>query len=502
VVALELERGTTRRSTLLRAAAALGLMGTAVAGACSPSNVGYLTAPTSVPNSPVGIQNAVTGLFSATRLDVYGFIIDMSTFARDAAIVWGDNPQDVTWFAGVVPIPPASAGVWSQEYLDVGQALSILKTLPSTSPAYSPAQAEAIVGIVETMEALNLMVLAETRDTLGIPIHAASGGGPGPVFCNPDVWKYIVALLDSANDSLNTAGTVAIPITLPPGFASVGTQAGPSTVAGSFASFNRALAGKAGLELAYAIARNTPASHPTPTSPGAPDANSLTRADSALTASALYNPANLAPPSGSQFLEGPTGVYWDFSAQSGDQANPIHANSAGIWDVLKTLVGDVDTLNDLRWKAKFAGNPFPLQLPAYNFIASEDIYNYYPATNSPVPIIRDEDLVLIHAQIRLGLGDLAGAITAINEVHQGAGGYATPLNIAATYTAVRDSLLKEQRISTVAEYSVDRTIALRMYSLEAVADTTFGATDLHTTVLPVPTAEVAGRGGTYTVTCP
>jgi hypothetical protein len=67
--------------------------------------------------------------------------------------------------------------------------------------------------------------------------------------------------------------------------------------------------------------------------------------------------------------------------------------------------------------------------------------------------------------------------------------------------AVRDSLLKEQRISTIAEYSSDRTIALRMYHLEAVADTTFGATDLHTTVLPVPAPEVAGRGGSYVVTC-
>ena len=52
----------------------------------------------------------------------------------------------------------------------------------------------------------------------------------------------------------------------------------------------------------------------------------------------------------------------------------------------------------------------------------------------------------MRAQIRLGLGDFAGAVSLINTVHQQAGGFATPLSIGATYTAVRDSLLKEQRI--------------------------------------------------------
>jgi hypothetical protein len=502
-VMLGIERDDARGSSARQVIAALGLVATGIVAACSQSNVPYLTAPTSVPNSPVGIQNAVTGLLSSSRLDVYAYVIEMTTFARDAAIVWGDNPQDVTWYAGLVPIPPADAGVWDREYLNVGQALSILQTVPNASPAYTSAQQAALTGLVQTIEALNLMRVAETRDTLGIPIHTGSGGAPGPVYCEPDVWKYIVALLDSANVSLNTAGNISLPVALPPGFTSVDVQAGPSTVAGSFAAFNRALAGKAGFELAYAIARNGGGgSRPTPTTTGAPDVGALTRADSAILASALYAPADLAPPTGGQFSDNSSGVFWDFSAQSGDQANPVHANSLGIWDVLKTLVGDVDTLNDLRWKGKFGANPLPLQLPQYNYVATEDVYAYYPATNSPIPIIRDEGLVLLHAQIRLGLGDLAGAITAINQVHQQVGGYATPLTIAATYTAVRDSLLKEQRISMVAETSGDRTISLRIYGLQAAADTTWGSKDLHTTVLPIPSTEIAGRNGTYTVTCP
>jgi hypothetical protein len=107
------------------------------------------------------------------------------------------------------------------------------------------------------------------------------------------------------------------------------------------------------------------------------------------------------------------------------------------------------------------------------------------------------------------MGHFAAAITLINQVHQQAGGFASPLSIASTYTAVRDSLLKEQRISTVFEASGDRTISLRMYSLETVADTTWqshaapaGDVDLHTTVVPVPSTEIEGRGGVYSITCP
>jgi hypothetical protein len=87
--------------------------------------------------------------------------------------------------------------------------------------------------------------------------------------------------------------------------------------------------------------------------------------------------------------------------------------------------------------------------------------------------------------------------------------------------AVRNALLKEQRISTILEASEDRTIALRMYGMATVSDTTWNATsgpdalavagatsalgsrpvDLHTLVDPPPSTEVDGRGGNYTLTC-
>ncbi len=464
--------------------------------ACKDSNVPYFDAPTSVPNTPDGIQNAVSGLFAFSRNDIGGYVQYMGGFARDAVQMSNGDPQILTFYTGLTPIPAASDGVWDNEYRDVGEALTVIATVPNTSPAYSTAQAAAIVGIAQTLEAINLMLVAETRDTLGIPIYP-SGASPGPVYCNKDVWARIVALLDTANASLDAAGPIPLPIRVPAGFAAVGATAGPSTTAGSFASLNRALAGKAGVELAYAIARNSPATHPTPTTPGSPDVNALTRADSAIAASALFNPGALAPASQGNFTD-PNGVYWDFSSQSGDLVNPIN-QQIGFYTVLKTYVADVDTLNDLRWKAKFQANPYQIELPTYNYLASGDLFDFYATTNAPIPIIRNETLVLWRAQAQLGLGNLANALTYINDVRTSVGGLAP---VAGNdYVTVRNLLLKEQRPSLVFEGSGDRTIALRMYNLEAVADTTWGAKDLHTTVLPVEEQEIEGRNGSYNLTC-
>jgi starch-binding outer membrane protein, SusD/RagB family len=492
---------------------------------CKDSNVPYLTAPTSVANTPTGVQNAVTGLFSASRNDVVNYITFLSTFSRDAANYTNTEPRYITEGLGIMPIPNTdgffSASVWDFEYRNAKFANQIMASLPNIAPSLSTDTIAGIVGVVQTMKALNFMMLAETRDTLGVSVYSidVTNGVPAPMLCNKDVWAYIVALLDSGNAALNTAGGIALPLAVPQGFGSVSTTAGPSTVQGSFASFNRALAGKAGLEYAYAIARQAGAG-PTPTSPGSPNAAALTRADSALKASALFAPTSITPPTAGGFVYGDQFTVSNaWSAQSGDQVNPINGQ-IGTMAVLWDFVVDVDTVNDARWAAKFSHNPNQVQQPAFNGTASPYIYSYYNSPSSPTPIVRNEELTLVDAQIQLGLGNFAAAIGLINDVHEGAGGYSTPLSIAPAYTAVRDSLMKEQRISTVLEGSEDRVITIRMYGMEAVSDTTWNATsgpdaaayqaakssigaftDLHTTVLPPPASEGDGRGGSYTLSC-
>jgi len=511
-----MDRALSRSVTAIASGALLVAL-----GACKDSVVPYFVAPTSVPTSATGIQNAVTGLFSATRNDQHYFLIYTSAMARDALVFLSFDPGFVTELAGnqaAVNSDYTSVLVWNREFTDAKQANEVVAALANV-PEFNAAQVAAVTGMMQTMKALNFMVLAETRDTLGIPIYAVVNGVSSPPYCNKDVWAYIVALLDSGNANLNTAGPIPLPVTVPSGFVSVGQTAAPSTAQGSFAAFNRALAAKAGLEYAYAIAR-TPSgggAAPTPTLPGSPDVTALNRADSAMAASALYNPSAIAPPVNGPFPLDAFGVYHTYSSQSGDLANPLN-DFYTVMEPMDDLLADVDTANDLRWKNKFTVNPVPPLEPPYSDAGAPFSYVPFATPSGPEPVMRAEELELVRAEIQLGLGNYAAAAAMVNVVHQQAGGFASPLTIAPTYTAVRDTLMKELRISTVLEGSVDHLIAIRMWGMAAVSDTTWLATsgpdatavtgiggtptDYHTTISPIPVGELAGRGNNYTLSCP
>jgi hypothetical protein len=480
------------------------LMGASVAvAACADSVVPLFTAPTSVSNTTTGISQAMTGLFSYSRQDQGSVALELSAFGREGANFTNTEPRFVTYDLGITPIPVGGwVTIWEQEYLDIRQAQQILATLPQAQPPYSTAQRQALEGVVKTMEALNYLYVIWAHDTLGLAImQSPNATTPAPAVCLTDGLTYTIALLDTANAELDSAGSVALPFLVPPGFAAVGKSAGPSTVQGSFAAFNRALAAKANLELAYAMART--AGPPTPSTPGSPSIPALTRADSAATASALYNIGALGPNPVGEWAYDAYTVSYDFSAQSGDQPNPMNA-IVGTQAVLNEVPNDQDTVNDLRWKAKFILNPNAVQT-SYDFVASPYIYSMYGNPASPLPIIRNETLVLIEAQIQLGLGHLGQALTLANDVRTAVGGPHVTPDTGTTYAGVRNAILREQQISTLFEGGADRVIALRMYNIEAQFDTTWTHTkyapDQHTTVLPISANEIAGRGGSFTFTC-
>jgi hypothetical protein len=503
----------------LGALLAAGMLGT-LAG-CKDSNVPFYTAPTSVSATPAGIQNAVTGLLGAYRLDMGTFAITVAAgYARDGAVFTNTEPRTVEYPLGILATPNTSGSLWAQEYQNIRQAQQILAAIPKVSPAYSAAQAASLTGVVQTLQAYAYMIVAEAHDTLGLAILSANNNGSPAAVCMKNGWQYIVALLDSANSQLVSGGATAPPIKLPIGMKGVNSASGPGNVAGSFAALNRALAVKAYLELAYAMAR-TPtngASAPTPSSPGTPNPAAIARALALLDSTAMFDKLGglLAPTPAGGFVPGPTTVTHDFSGTSGDVINPIQ-NQIGTEAQLNDFVVSVDTAHDLRFKAKFIINPNPVQQNVYNAVANECcvggkpyswLYYMSSAPNSPIPFMRSEGLTLMAAQVHLAMGDLPGAVALVNQVRTIVGGLpaASP---ALDYVHVRDFLMQEQRISMTWEASADRTIAIRMYGLAAVADTTWAKEDLanvkggdvHTTVNPIPSAEINGRGGSFTTTC-
>ena len=66
----------------------------------------FFTAPTSVPNSPAGIQNAVTGIFAAQRIDIGAFVTTVAAgYARDGAVFTNTEARTVEYPLGVFATP-------------------------------------------------------------------------------------------------------------------------------------------------------------------------------------------------------------------------------------------------------------------------------------------------------------------------------------------------------------------------------------------------------------
>jgi hypothetical protein len=479
------------RRKMVTGIAALAAMAMA---ACKDSVVPNFTAPTAVAATPTGIQNGFAGVLNTSRNDVVGYIQFMYAFARDATQFQATESAFDSELLGQVPIAPndfIGVSVWDNQFRNAKTLNDLIARLPSVAPPYSPGEIATLTGVARTLKALNFMWVAETHDTLGVPIAGITqpANKPAPILCNKDVWAYIVALLDSGGANLAAGGSTPIPVTLPPGFGFV------SSSAATFQALNRALAGKAGLELAYAISRPADSTSVGVTDPAAQAA--LVRADSAILSSALYAPAALIPGG----VNEPNAVYHDFSSASGDQSNPIAASATTLY-YLVNFGPDYDT-TDLRVKAKLVPNPATNGQPAYASLTltPPSTYGAYSSVNSEIPIIRNEELVLLRAQIHIAQQDWATAVGLLNAVRTTVGGELPYPGSLTGYLPVREALLHEQRLSTTYENGGDRLLSIRFYRLIQSRLTDF-PNDLHPTVLPIPQGELDAHNGNVTPVCP
>jgi len=124
---------------------------------------------------------------------------------------------------------------------------------------------------------------------------------------------------------------------------------------------------------------------------------------------------------------------------------------------------------------------------------------------APIPILKNEELLLLRAQAQIERGQLALATADINTVRTsyGLAAYAPFATVAAARTAV----LYEKRYSLLME-GAQRLVDLRAYG--ALNATSFKpgpnspfAGDIFTQALPIPLNEVSARGGSVTAAaCP
>jgi hypothetical protein len=117
----------------------------------------------------------------------------------------------------------------------------------------------------------------------------------------------------------------------------------------------------------------------------------------------------------------------------------------------------------------------------------------YTTPSTPIPIIRNEELILLHAEASIGIPDLVTATDDINFIRTTSGRLAA-IPLLATPEAALDELLYNKRYSLM--YEGHRWIDVRHYGrlgtlpIDRPANT---PPDVIFSTLPIPTAEVLSR---------
>jgi starch-binding outer membrane protein, SusD/RagB family len=418
--------------------------------------------PTVIPSKDQ-LQNQVTGLVAGDREQHAFFILVLETMGRDAYRIDGADPRYIQ-----MPLGQFSPGAflvdftWNSSYRTIVGAQALVGGIEG-SPAVTAQEKAASQGFARTIQALEYIKVIETRDSLGVPI-ALGTGGMDPIKCKPAVLTYISALLDSGATNLSAGGST-FPFTLPGGFAGFTTPA-------TFLQFNRALAAKVHIYRGF-VGYKT-AGNPI-------DATELNAALTALDAS-FYSPTP------ANFRVGP---YHTFSTASGDlqngnynravyRANPKVLSESESGDLRLSKIQE-----DPSYQLSLPGTPPPVQ--------SDIIFLNITGPLTPLPIIIDEQLVLMRAEALWGLNRDAEALILINLVRQNSGGLPQrTIGSFATRLDILREILKQKRYSLLFE-SGDRAVDYRMFGLWTELGKELQPPGDGPQVIPFPSAEINAR---------
>ena len=447
--------------TMTRLPAFLGLL---LLGSCNSLEVLDLNNPglDDLLNDPTRpkIATAAVGVLLGARRDMNeqnGYVSLLGIPGRES---YNFDPADPRFVTEMMLGPldggsPAFGGnFWTQPYRNIRNASVLLAGVDKTTTLTDP-EKEATRGFAKTMQALDFLRIINTRDVNGAPIDIAFDpvADPAPIVPKDQVFARIVQLLDEAQIHLQ-AGSAAFPFGLGSGFTGFDTPA-------TFLLFNRAL--KARVDV-YT--------------------GNFSDALTALGQSFLVaDPAKLD-----------LGVYHVFTTNSGDLTNELFDPDARAILAHPSLATDAQLTSsatrDLRFQRKVA----TLSAPKSTQGLSSDLqFIIYTNPSASIPIIRNEELILLRAEANLGLGDLTAALTDINFIRVNSGGLALYTGLI-TPTDVLNELLYNKRYSLLFEGG-HRWIDLRRYNLLTTLpqDPTSGGPSLRFDRFPFPGFECDAR---------
>lgn len=299
--------------------------------------------------------------------------------------------------------------------LPVRQANITLAALDNTSSA-TDVQKNGYRGIANTFKGLAYLYMLNVQGTNGIRLNVEDPFKPSKAVGYAESLAGIAKILDDGATQLDQAGAT-FPVALPASYGGFNTPA-------TFKRFNRAIA------LRVAIYQN----------------------DFAKAATLL--PQTFYSATG-DLNAGPS---HSFNATSPDRANPL-LNSSTVRIVGVKEIFDAAEAGDKRL-SKVTKQADPIAYSGGINYSTPYLSNVYPDVNGSVPIIRNEELVLIAAEIAAQQGNAAEATKNINIVRTAAG--LPNYTGATTKDALINAILKERQFSLF--YEGHRWIDMRRYN--------------------------------------
>ena len=447
---------------LTRVVLALVVIG---AGACN-YDIANPNSPGVIGENPSAslVGSAARGILIATRQDVADWALDGAIYGREAYRIDAADPRFVQEMMQG-PLDPGSRAFggdhWLEPYSAIRSANDLLAVI-GTASSLTPEQQSAVSGFAHTLQAYNFVIILDSHNQDQIPIDVGrdASAPPAPLVTNAEAWAHVITLLDQAATELQ--GAAPFPFTLPSGFAGFDSTT-------TFLKFNRALRAR------VAVYRGD-------------FAGALT-----YLSESFYNPAASLD----------LGVYMDFGTGAGDLANPLAVSATTSENFghpsLRTQAqlqpsGALDQrfLNKLTPRDPRSGGTTdtdPIQL-----LTSDLGWLRYPSPNSPIPLIRNEELILLHAEASIGLSDFGTAVTDLNLIRQTSGGLA-PYGGVVDQPSLLAELLYNKRYSLMYEGG-HSWIDFRRYGLTSALqsfDRVGPPPDVIFPTLPIPTAETQPR---------
>ncbi len=437
-----------------------------VSGAChfditDPNNPGAIGNDP----SPSQVAAAVTGIVIASRGGAAGWDLITGILGREAFRFDGSEPRFISELLHG-PLDPGDGfggGQWAPEYTAIRSTNQLLDVI-GTATAYSAADQNAVRGFAETMQAYEflIVVMGHSEDSIPVAVNQPLTAPPAPLVSNDSAFRFVSGLLDAADGHL-AAASAAFPagVTLPSGFAGFDTPA-------TFRKFNRALKaavevyrGSLGCATCYATAKTL-----------------------------LENGSTFVDTSASADLQ--AGIYFNFSTNPGDAANPLFQNpQTGENYVNPRVVDSADTnasgAIDKRVTAKVVSRPSQTT----DSLTSAFGWIRYGSSNATMPLIKNEELVLLRAEANNATSNGLLAAADVNYIRVHSGGVLPIVGLGAQSQAqILGAILHERWYALLYEghrwFDLRRTGRLGAFLLDRATDQVFST-------FPIPLGEVLAR---------